>query len=46
MLRNVCMSPFQAAGDFVQELAKIFQETLEKEVQVSNGREVTWSGAC
>ncbi|KAL1733770.1 hypothetical protein EV714DRAFT_245990 [Schizophyllum commune] len=34
VLRNVCMSPFQAAGDFVQELAKIFQETLEKEVQV------------
>uniref|UniRef100_D8Q5H7 L-tyrosine decarboxylase C-terminal domain-containing protein n=1 Tax=Schizophyllum commune (strain H4-8 / FGSC 9210) TaxID=578458 RepID=D8Q5H7_SCHCM len=34
VLRNVCMSPFQAAGDFVQELAKIFQETLENEVQV------------
>ncbi|KAL1690592.1 pyridoxal phosphate-dependent transferase [Schizophyllum commune] len=34
VLRNVCMSPFQAAGDFVQELAKIFQDTLEKEVQV------------
>ncbi|KAL1744697.1 pyridoxal phosphate-dependent transferase [Schizophyllum fasciatum] len=34
VLRNVVMSPFQAAGDFVQNLAGIFQATLEDEVKV------------
>ncbi|KAJ6487082.1 PLP-dependent transferase [Mycena vitilis] len=33
VLRNVVMSPFQAAGDFVQELASIFQQVLEEEVK-------------
>ncbi|KAJ7699650.1 hypothetical protein B0H17DRAFT_869752, partial [Mycena rosella] len=31
VLRNVVMSPFQAAGNFVQELATIFQKVLEEE---------------
>jgi hypothetical protein len=34
VLRNVVMSPFQAAGNFVLELANIFQEVLEEEVKV------------
>ncbi|KAJ7804515.1 hypothetical protein B0H14DRAFT_2527265 [Mycena olivaceomarginata] len=33
VLRNVVMSPFQAAGNFVLELANIFQEVLEEEVK-------------
>jgi len=32
VLRNVCMSPFQAAGDFLQELAKTFQDVLIEEM--------------
>lgn len=35
VLRNVVMSPFQTAGDFVQDLAKIFQTVLEEEMHVS-----------
>lgn len=35
VLRNVVMSPFQAGGNFVQELADIFQQTLEKEMEVN-----------
>ena len=34
VLRNVVMSPFQSAGDFVQNLAEIFQAGLEEEVKV------------
>lgn len=34
LLRNVCMSPFQTAGNFVEELANIFQGVLEEEMQV------------
>jgi hypothetical protein len=33
VLRNVVMSPFQAAGNFVLDLATKFQEVLEEEVQ-------------
>ncbi|KAI0323980.1 PLP-dependent transferase [Cubamyces sp. BRFM 1775] len=33
VLRNVVMSPFQSAGDFVQNLAEIFQAGLEEEVK-------------
>lgn len=33
VLRNVVMSPFQGAGDFVQNIADIFQSTLEEEMQ-------------
>ncbi|KAJ7243183.1 pyridoxal phosphate-dependent transferase [Mycena haematopus] len=33
VLRNVVMSPFQAAGNFVQELADIFRKVLEEEVK-------------
>ncbi|GBE87629.1 PLP-dependent transferase [Sparassis crispa] len=33
ILRNVVMSPFQTAGDFVQKLADIFQGVLEDEVK-------------
>lgn len=36
VLRNVVMSPFQTAGDFVQSLANIFQTVLEEEMHVSN----------
>jgi hypothetical protein len=35
LLRNVCMSPFPVAGDFVSNLANIFQTVLEDEVKVS-----------
>jgi hypothetical protein len=34
VLRNVVMSLCQAAGNFVHELANIFQEVLEEEVKV------------
>lgn len=34
VLRNVVMSPFQTTGNFVQEIADIFQQTLEREMQV------------
>ncbi|KAH9884505.1 PLP-dependent transferase [Cubamyces lactineus] len=33
VLRNVVMSPFQSAGDFVQTLAETFQAGLEEEVK-------------
>ncbi|OCH96572.1 PLP-dependent transferase [Obba rivulosa] len=33
ILRNVVMSPFQSAGDFVQKIADIFQNTLEEEMK-------------
>ncbi|GJE96935.1 PLP-dependent transferase [Phanerochaete sordida] len=33
VLRNVVMSPFQTAGNFVQELADIFQGVMEEEMQ-------------
>ncbi|KAI0323562.1 PLP-dependent transferase [Cubamyces sp. BRFM 1775] len=33
VLRNVVMSPFQSAGDFVQNLAESFQAGLEEEVK-------------
>ncbi|KAF9526517.1 hypothetical protein CPB83DRAFT_837286 [Crepidotus variabilis] len=33
VLRNVVMSPFQSAGNFVNDLADIFQETLEREMK-------------
>ncbi|KAH9946373.1 PLP-dependent transferase [Epithele typhae] len=33
LLRNVVMSPFQSAGDFVQKLADIFQGVLEEETK-------------
>ncbi|EMD41726.1 hypothetical protein CERSUDRAFT_102127 [Gelatoporia subvermispora B] len=32
VLRNVVMSPFQTAGDFVQELANIFRQTVVEEL--------------
>lgn len=34
LLRNVVMSPFQTAGNFVQKIADIFQSVLEEEMQV------------
>ena len=34
VLRNVVMSPFQTAGNFVQKIADIFQGVLEEEMQV------------
>lgn len=34
VLRNVVMSPFQGAGDFVSTIADTFQKVLEEEVQV------------
>jgi hypothetical protein len=34
VLRNVVMSPFQTAGDFVGKLAGIFQGILEEEMKV------------
>lgn len=34
VLRNVVMSPFQTAGDFVQKIADIFQGVLVEEMQV------------
>lgn len=37
VLRNVVMSPFQTAGNFVQELADIFQGVMEEEMQVYPG---------
>ncbi|KAL1744050.1 hypothetical protein HDZ31DRAFT_82975 [Schizophyllum fasciatum] len=32
VLRHVVMSPFQGAGDFVQDICKMFQKTLEEEI--------------
>ena len=34
VLRNVVMSPFQSAGNFVKELADKFQEVLEEKTKV------------
>lgn len=34
VLRNVCMSPFQTAGNFCQSIADIFQTVLEDELKV------------
>lgn len=34
VLRNVVMSPFQTTGNFVQQLADTFKQTLEREMQV------------
>ena len=42
VLRNVVMSPFQTAGNFVQEIAGVFRGVLEKKLKVrtipSSGR--------
>lgn len=37
VLRNVCMSPFQTAGNFVQELADTFKKVLIEEMGVCIG---------
>ncbi|KAI0031006.1 pyridoxal phosphate-dependent transferase [Vararia minispora EC-137] len=34
VLRNVCMSPFQSAGMFVDKLGQIFKGVVEKEIQL------------
>ncbi|EJD55402.1 PLP-dependent transferase [Auricularia subglabra TFB-10046 SS5] len=34
VLRNVVMSPFQAAGNYAQQIANLFQATLDEEVQI------------
>ena len=44
VLRNVVMSPFQAAGDFVQNLADEFQKVLEEETKVSSIRHIVSNG--
>lgn len=36
VLRNVCMSPFQTAGNFCQSIADTFQSILEEEIEVSH----------
>lgn len=36
VLRHVVMSPFQGAGNFVEDICKIFQKTLEEEIAVSH----------
>ena len=38
------MSPFQAAGDFVQNLADEFQKVLEEETKVSSIRHIVSNG--
>ena len=49
MLRNVVMSPFQSAGNFVKELADKFQEVLEEKTKVwvprSLGRARTYAAS-
>ena len=40
VLRNVVMSPFQSAGNFVQRVADIFQGVLEEEMQVRHTRPI------
>ena len=30
------MSPFQGAGNFVEDICKMFQKTLEEEISVSH----------
>ena len=36
VLRHVVMSPFQGAGNFVDDICKMFQKTLEEEISVSH----------
>ncbi|KAL8716503.1 MAG: hypothetical protein Q9225_006181, partial [Loekoesia sp. 1 TL-2023] len=41
VLRNVLMTPFPTEGNFIDKMVKIFQEVIEKEVEVCRKRNET-----